>query len=54
MTRALLASGAPITEMNTLRKHLSRIKGGRLAERAYPARAGHRRDLGRARATIPR
>ena len=38
VTRSLLASGASITEMNTLRKHLSRIKGGRLAERAYPAR----------------
>ena len=38
MTRALLRSGAAIAEMNTLRKHLSRIKGGRLAERAYPAR----------------
>jgi hydroxypyruvate reductase len=38
LTRALLASGASITEMNTVRKHLSRIKGGRLAERAQPAR----------------
>jgi hydroxypyruvate reductase len=38
VTRALLASGAAIGEMNTLRKHLSRIKGGRLAQRAYPAR----------------
>jgi glycerate 2-kinase len=38
VTRALLASGASIVEMNTLRKHLSRIKGGRLAERAHPAR----------------
>ncbi len=38
VTRSLLRSGAGITEMNTLRKHLSRIKGGRLAERAYPAR----------------
>ena len=35
---ACCASGAAIAEMNTLRKHLSRIKGGRLAERAYPAR----------------
>lgn len=32
VTRALLHSGAPIQEMNTVRKHLSRIQGGRLAE----------------------
>jgi len=35
---ALLASGAPISAMNTLRKHLSRVKGGQLAAAAYPAR----------------
>jgi Putative glycerate kinase len=35
---ALLASGAPIDRMNTLRKHLSRVKGGQLAAAAYPAR----------------
>lgn len=35
---ALLKSGAPIGEMNTLRKHLSAIKGGRLAAAASPAR----------------
>jgi hydroxypyruvate reductase len=38
VTRALLRSGANIGEINTLRKHLSRIKGGRLARRAQPAR----------------
>ena len=37
-TRALLRSGANIGEINCVRKHLSRIKGGRLAQRAYPAR----------------
>ena len=31
VTSALLKSGAPITEMNIIRKHLSRIQGGRLA-----------------------
>ena len=35
---ALLASGAPIGEMNVVRKHLSRVKGGRLAAAAWPAR----------------
>ena len=38
LTRALLRSGADITEMNTVRKHLSRVKGGRLAAAAAPAR----------------
>ncbi|MEM9061467.1 MAG: glycerate kinase [Pseudomonadota bacterium] len=38
VNEALLASGAPISEMNTVRKHLSRIKGGRLAAAAAPAR----------------
>ena len=38
VTRALLRSGANIGEINTVRKHLSRLKGGRLARAAYPAR----------------
>src|SRR6185295_5988484 len=38
VTRALLRSGANIGEINTVRKHLSRIKGGRLVRRAEPAR----------------
>lgn len=38
VNKALLASGAPISAMNTVRKHVSRIKGGRLARAASPAR----------------
>lgn len=38
VNEALLASGAPISAMNAVRKHVSNIKGGRLAAAAYPAR----------------
>ncbi len=37
LTKRLLASGATIHEINTVRKHLSTIKGGQLAKLAYPA-----------------
>ena len=35
--RALVHSGAPIAEINAIRKHLSSVKGGRLAQAAFPA-----------------
>jgi glycerate 2-kinase len=38
LSRALLASGATIGEMNCVRRHLSAIKGGRLGAACYPAR----------------
>ncbi|PSH64048.1 glycerate kinase [Phyllobacterium sp. A18/5-2] len=37
VNKVLLASGAPISAMNAVRKHLSTIKGGRLAAAAHPA-----------------
>ena len=36
--RTLVHSGAPIAEMNAIRKHLSAVKGGRMAQAAFPAR----------------
>jgi glycerate 2-kinase len=38
VNKELLASGAPISAMNAIRKHVSKIKGGRLAALAYPAK----------------
>ena len=38
VTRLLLKAGAAVNELNTVRKHLSSVKGGRLAEIAHPAR----------------
>ena len=38
VNKELLASGAPISAMNAIRKHVSRIKGGRLAAMAFPAK----------------
>ncbi|OGP82865.1 MAG: hypothetical protein A2Z08_06935 [Deltaproteobacteria bacterium RBG_16_54_11] len=37
MTQLLLECGATIDEINTIRKHVSRVKGGRLAKAAFPA-----------------
>ncbi len=37
VTRVLMAKGADINEINTVRKHLSEVQGGQLAELAYPA-----------------
>ena len=48
ITRALLRSGATIGEINTVRKHLSRIKGGRLAAARGAGPGADARDLRRA------
>jgi glycerate 2-kinase len=37
ITRRLLSCGAPIGEINAIRKHISKVKGGRLARLAYPS-----------------
>lgn len=37
VNKALLSSGAPISAMNVVRKHLSRVKGGQLSAAAFPA-----------------
>ena len=37
LTRSLLACGAQIDEINTIRKHLDGVKGGGLAGAAFPA-----------------
>ncbi len=49
VNRALLRSGATIGEMNCVRRHLSAIKGGRLAAACHPARVLTLLDLRRAR-----
>ena len=38
LTKKLLASGADINEINSVRKHVSKVKGGRFAEHIYPAK----------------
>ena len=48
LNRALLASGAPISVMNAIRKQMSRIKGGRLAAAGASGAGGVAGRLGRA------
>ena len=38
LTKSLLACGADINEINAVRKHISKVKGGRFAEHVYPAK----------------
>lgn len=54
VNRALPKSGAAIGEMNCVRRHLSGIKGGRLAAACHPARGGDAADLRHARRRSPR
>ena len=56
INQALLRSGAAIDEMNCVRKHLSAIKGGRLAAACWPARSAvwHRSSSERGPARQPR
>ena len=46
VTRALLRAGATIQELNVVRKHLSSLKGGWLAQRLYPSVVLSLGDLG--------
>lgn len=62
VTKVLLDSGASIDEMNALRKHISKVKGGQLARVAYPATSislllsdvvGDRKDVIASGPTVP-
>ena len=62
LNKLMLTSGMSILEINTIRKHLSQIKGGRLAQKAYPTRLhglyasdvpGDRLDLIASGPTVP-
>ena len=46
LNTALIKSGATIAEINLVRKHISRVKGGQLAAACYPARGGELADFG--------
>ena len=53
LTRDLLRAGARISEINCVRRHISAIKGGRLAAAAHPARGSSRSPSPTCPATIP-